>query len=292
LARKLGLDPRSLLDEGQPRFVWRDAKFKRLTTESDFEQSALASFGASLAGALTTASTPGPLIEGISAASLRKTLLERQHFVRLLDLLSLCWATGIPVIHLRIFPLSAKRMCAMAVRAEERHAILLGKDATYPAPVAYYLAHEIGHIALGHLRGALAVVDLQDPLEEAEARTDDEERAADQFALELLTGNPEPSVTTETKRFTARQLAENLLSTAASVNVEPGTLALCYGHSTGDWAKSYAAMKFIYSAPHPVWVEVNQIATQEIDWTKISDDFGLFMRAVMGAVRDDGRRLR
>ena len=291
LARKLGLDPRSLTEDGEPRFVWREAKFKRLTGETDFEKSALASFGASLARALTGASEARESIEGYSAASLRGLLLMRQPFVRLVDLLGLCWAIGIPVIHLRIFPLSAKKMCAMAVRAENRHAILLGKDANYPAPIAYYLAHEIGHIALGHLKGALAVVDLQDPLEE-ETRVDDEERAADRFALELLTGTPEPIVTTETKRFTAEQLAQNLLATASSLNVEPGTLALCYGHSTNDWAKAQAAMKYIYTDPHPVWLEVNQVAQREIDWAKISDDFGLFVRAVMGAIRNDDRRAR
>jgi hypothetical protein len=177
----------------------------------------------------------------------------------------------------------------MATRAEGRHAILLGKDAIYPAPIAYYLAHEIGHIALGHLKGASAVVDLQDPLEQ-DGNTDEEERAADKYALELLTGNPEPSVATETKNFVAQQLAQNLLETANAVRIEPGTLALIFGHSTNNWVKAYAAMKHIYTNPHSVWFEVNQVAQQEIDWTQISEDFALFLRAVMGAIPDDNRR--
>jgi hypothetical protein len=180
-------------------------------------------------------------------------------------------------------------MCAMATRAESRHAILLGKDANYPAPIAYYLAHEIGHIALGHLKSTSAIVDLQDPLEQ-DGNTDEEERAADKYALELLTGNPEPSVATETKHFVAQQLAQNLLETANAVRIEPGTLALIFGHSTNNWVKAYAAMKHIYTNPHPVWFEVNQVAEREIDWTQISEDFALFLRAVMGAIPDDNRR--
>jgi hypothetical protein len=289
LARKLGLDPRSLLDDEQPRFVWKDeAKFKRLTGESNFDRDALTSFGASLARALISGSQAGQPIVDVSAAALRESILSTQQFVRLVDLLGLCWAVGIPVIHLRVFPLTAKRMCAMAVRADGRHAILLGKDADYPAPIAYYLAHEIGHIALGHLSDTVAVVDLQDPLEQRDA-TDEEEQAADKYALELLTGNSEISVATETKHFNASQLAHNLLNTAQSARIEPGTLALCYGYSTNDWAKAQAAMKLIYVAKQPVWREVNNVALKQIEWTNISNDFALFMHAVMGGISNASR---
>jgi hypothetical protein len=76
LARKLGLDPRSLVEEEEPRFVWRDRpKFKRLTSENDFERSALASFGASLTRALVSSSEEGQSIEGISARTLRESIL-------------------------------------------------------------------------------------------------------------------------------------------------------------------------------------------------------------------------
>ena len=50
IARKLGLDPHSLLeDEGAPRFVWKDiARFKHLSGESDTEKWAITSFGTAL----------------------------------------------------------------------------------------------------------------------------------------------------------------------------------------------------------------------------------------------------
>jgi hypothetical protein len=172
----------------------------------------------------------------------------------------------------------------MAVHAANRYAILLGKDANFPAPIAYYLAHEIGHIALGHLKDISAIVDLQDPLEE-KSDPDEEERAADRYALELLTGKPNLVVATETKKFTAGQLAKNLLETANSLRVEPGTLALCFGYSTQEWAKSHAAMNQIYSTKQAVWSEVNQIALRQLDWGAMPDDFSLFVRAVMGGVR-------
>jgi hypothetical protein len=286
LARKLGLDPRSLLND-EPRFVWPDAKFKHLSTDSEAERNALSSYGTSIGRILLAATESAHSIQGATAQELRAGILAKQQFVRLVDLLGLCWAVGIPVAHLRVFPLTAKRMCAMAIRAGVRFALLLGRDSEYPASIAYYVAHELGHIALGHIRDGEAVVDLGDPLESAEG-TDQEEDAADRFALELLTGTPKPAVSTETRRFTAAQLAQNVLQTASQVRIEPGTLALCFGHTTGDWPKANAAMRAIYTAPQPVWAEVNQVAARELDWTKIPEDTAFFVRAVIGGTSGGG----
>lgn len=288
VARKLGLDARQLIEDDAPTFVWKDAaRFKRLTTESADERAAIGSYGISVARLLVSALPSAGSSPGLGSAALRTAILASQRFVTLLDLLSACWAFGIPVIHLRVFPLPAKRMCAMAVRVAGRTAILLGKDSKYPAPIAYYLAHELGHIALGHLKtDAGALVDLADPLT---GTPDEEELAADRYALELLTGQPEPTVSTETQNFTADQLANVLLITAPQVRIEPGTLALCFGHSTVDWPRAYAAMGAIYPDARPVWVEVNRIALQQLNWAALSDDLQSFLRTAMGE-RNDERR--
>ena len=43
-------------------------------------------------------------------------------------------------------------MNGMLVQVGHRFAILLARDANYPAPIAFYLAHELGHAALGHTK--------------------------------------------------------------------------------------------------------------------------------------------
>jgi hypothetical protein len=195
LSRKLGLDPHSLLeDRTEPRFVWHDvARFKNLRGETNVERAAITSFGAALARVLTSATAPAPSIVGSAAADFRAAILDGQPFVRLLDLLSLCWSAGIPVAHLRVFPWSQKRMSAMTVEVGTRSAILLGKDSLYPAHVAFYLAHEVGHIALGHIQPGSMVIDL-DRTDLADPAVDAEEAAADAFALELLTGLSRPTI--------------------------------------------------------------------------------------------------
>jgi hypothetical protein len=282
LARKLGLDPRSLLnDNDQPRFVWRDeARFKHLASEGELELAAITSFGKTVASLLINATRLSAHVQVPGAVELRSAILGTQPFVRLLDLISLCWSLGIPVVHPRVFPCARKRMAAMSVRVRERDAILLGKDSVYPAHIAFYLAHEFGHIALGHLATEAVLIDLE--YTELTFKGDDrEEIDADRFALELLTGRARPSVLPKSGAYNAQELARTALSASIDLRIEPGTLALCFGYSTGDWATANAAMKHIYSSPNPAWNEVNGIALEQLQFDRVPDDSLTFLRAIL-----------
>lgn len=283
LARKLGLDARSLVDEeGAPRFIWRDeARFKNLSGESDSERAAIASFGRALGSIVLGAGGARQAILPSNAMTIRNSILSSRPFVGLRDLMVLCWAAGIPVVHLRIFPLPQKRMAAMSVRVGDRSAVLLGKDSMYPAPIAFYLAHEIAHIALGHLSRETAIVDLESE-RLALGGADQEEDEADRFALQLLTGRTDPRVLPAPGAYNAPGLADAVLHSATALHIEPGTLALCFGYSTGNWAVANSAMQFIYSSAKPVWNEVNKLAFRELSIEQIPSDTRPYLQSVLG----------
>ena len=201
--------------------------------------------------------------------------------MRLVDLLSLCWSTGIPVVHLRVFPWPQKRMAAMTVQVKDRSVILLGKDSMYPAQIAFYLAHELGHIALSHLTADRVIVDLE-PQTPGLDEEDLEEVAADRFALELLTGDPRPTVLPSGARYSARELARVALASAEELKVEPGTLALCFGYSTNDWPTTNASLKRIYSSPKHVWNEVNNLAQTQLSMDRVPSDSIDYVNALLG----------
>ena len=278
LARRLGLEPKPLLGE-RVEFVWNDeAKFKHLSAEDEEQKAALTSFGMSV-GRLLLRATPAPATEIAPADILRAAILAGNSFVDLSSLIATCWALRIPVIHLRVFPLEAKSMHAMVVKVDDRFAILLGRDAGYPAPVAFTLAHELGHVMLGHLADAPALVDLKDP---ALARDgDDQEDEADRFALTLLTGSPEPDIQTNLERFNAPTLAAAVLDAAPRYSVEPGTLALCLAHRRRAWPVAMSALQFIYRERKPAWREVNGIADGELLWDELGDEAAYYLRNVM-----------
>lgn len=156
---------------------------------------------------------------------------------------------------------------------------MIGKDSRYPPHIAFYIAHELGHIALGHLSQAPMVVDL----ERDELNHDDQEEIdADRFALELLTGLSRPTVLPQNRTYSARELARTALDAATDLRVEPGTLALCFGFSTNDWATANAAMPFIYQTAKPVWSEINKVALDQLHFGSIPEDARSYLKAVVG----------
>lgn len=286
VARHLGLSPEALLD-GEARFVWRDeTKFKRLTAAASSEEQALSSFGCAvartaLAGVPAADSTPA-----FSAAAIREAILNGDQYVHAEGLLAFAWGVGLPVIQLRVSPLAAKRMHAMTAAVGGRASVLLARDSSYLAPMTFTLAHEIGHVMLGHLAGATAVVDFEDPLD-SPGSDDDEEVAADRFALELLTGEPEPVVVTDADRFSATQLAFAVQQQGPSLGIEPGVLAMCAGHSAKAWEKVYGALKIIPPGSQDVPAWLNAVAERQLDWGAMPQDSLDYLRVVMGLPRSD-----
>ena len=284
LARKLGLDPRSLLDEQEPRFVWNDsARFKGFSGDAGTERPVLASFGTALSRMLLQA-TPVVDLRGVtpSAGELRKMMLGARSNIGLVELMMAAWGLGIPVIHLRVYPLAAKRMSAMSVRVGDRFAILMARDAMYPAPLAFHLAHELGHIFLNHLAEGDAIIDLAS-LEELNG-DDPEEMAADAFALELLTGRSSLAFQIEGEGRGARQLASESQRIGTEQRIEPGTVALAFGYATKRWDTANAALRNIYTQPYDAWRAINQVAVRHLQWDALPDESESFVRAVMGAI--------
>lgn len=277
-----------LADDDEPRFLWREeARFKHLASEDALEQAGIASFGRAVAIALVSAVAPSHFdLAGQGAYDLRARLLGPERpYVTLDSLVALSWSVGVPVVYLRIFPWPQKRMAAMTVRIGAQSFVLLAKDAMYPPWIAFYLAHELAHIALAHVDADQALVDFDEGGEPA-ADSDDEERAADAWALELLTGRPNPDVVSTDGMASPSELARVALSSAQELGIEPGTLALCFGYSTGLWAVANGSLKSIYAAPAPVWLAINSFARTQLALAESTNDASDFLEDVLelGAV--------
>ncbi|MEX0754718.1 MAG: hypothetical protein WD556_06305 [Actinomycetota bacterium] len=287
IARRLGLEPASLLEGRDPQFAWQEeARFKHSSAETDLERAALASFGMSVAS-LALSVTPGErnLLAGRGAPELRNLLLGTdQPFVGLSELLSLAWSVGIPVLHLRVFPWPQKKMAGMSATIGDRSAVLLARDSNYPASPSFFIAHELGHIALGHMTNGDAIVDLDDQATQSVAHADREEAEADAFALELLTGDSRPRVLphAESATPTARGLAQEAIRVGRDRRIEPGVLAQAYGYTTGDWRTASGSLRFVYSAASPIWQVINRIAWGQMSSSELPLDPKKFLESVLG----------
>ncbi|RNL77590.1 ImmA/IrrE family metallo-endopeptidase [Nocardioides marmorisolisilvae] len=249
------------------------------------EQAALSSFGRAVGGALMQG-VPSVQHQRFASHEIRESILASSPVVDADSLLVVCWGLGIPVAQLRVFPLNAKRMHAMSVGIDDRAAILLARSESYLAPTAFTVAHELAHIMLGHVDGGEAVVDMEDPLQSADDG-DDEEAAADEYALELLTGQSNPSVVADTERFSASQLADAVMAQGPQLQIDPGVLALCAGHATQKWDKAYGALKIIPPGNQDVSSYINELVHREVDWASVADDVQDYLYAVLGIADAD-----
>ncbi len=188
LSRHLGLSLASLEDESSP-IATRElgtCKFKK-TQGTTNDQLALARAMATRIAQLAAEATTKPLCPlPTSAGQARQEILgQGQKHVSLSNLADYCWQLGIPVIHLAAFPARIKRPDGLAAHVNGRPAIVLCKKRRHPAWSLFVLAHELGHIVLGHVADGTVIID-ETP---GENEPDEEESAANAFALELLTGN-------------------------------------------------------------------------------------------------------
>ncbi len=280
VARRLGLAPSSLV-QGDPIFVWRDStQYKNLSTADYREQEILSSFGGAVSRTMIGLVDSSVDLVGMSPTVIRDALLASAPVVGAGELISFCWSVGVPVAQLRVFPLAAKRMHAMSCAVRGRHAVLLGVEYGYPARYAYVIAHEIGHIALGHVEPDGNLLDVDDPLTLDEGDNDEED--ADRFALTVLTGSADLTVVADRDDFNGAQLATAALSRGAEVGVDPGVLVLAVGHHTRRWATAMAALKLLGGDAGQPWRNINGIASQQLQLEEATHADREYLRPVLG----------
>lgn len=288
LARKLGLSAVSLLRD-EPTFVLRGrASFKRANLTRQIDELLVTTVARALAGLIAEA-TPTAYSGLPTASEARAAVLGYTNFVSPGDLLTLCWAVGIPVVSQSVFPLEAKRMDAMTVFVGGRPVILLARRTSFPAFLAFMIAHELGHIALGHVGEGEAVADFSthgrgdEPDYRPTADTADPEEAdADAFALELLTGDPSFAVETPRTRFNSAEAAEAVRQVSPGLGVDPGLIGLSLARSTGQWGSIYGALRRIDHYDTGLMNQVNTIALRQLDEARLSDDSWDYLTRALG----------
>lgn len=292
LARRLSLDPESLLNDNVPvGFLHAGpTKFKYLRLGPGPQRDALTAYCQGVARLVLAAQGWSDAPRDVPGAlELRQSVLRSgRDNVGFGDVLTLCWALGIPVLHVRLFPAKTKGLAAMAVRVGQRHAILVARESGVAAQYMFHVAHELGHISLGHLKQAVAIIDAdtREPHVALQGLViDEEELAADAFAQELLTGVSDFRVDRlapgdyQKEVGTARELADRALVVGRELGVDPGHIVMCFGNSTGDWGLAQNAAKLLPQQGESPGTLVNRVLWQQLRELP-SDQSKSFLHAV------------
>lgn len=115
----------------------------------------------------------------VDTRELRSDALDGADRLTLNLLVRWAWSAGIPVVPI----LGHGAFAAASWSVAHRTVVVLKDSRSFAVFWLFDLAHELGHIALGHVRGS-GVVDIELPV--PLTSSDSEEQAANQFALELL----------------------------------------------------------------------------------------------------------
>jgi hypothetical protein len=230
LAKALSLRMRPF-SETPPRIEFdlpADKRFKKSakTSEADVNLAvALARSASRLAlSALDTQFVPPPP----DALAIREHLLASgAPWVGLSALLDYCWNTGIPVIHLAT-PLLGRKMDGIAMAINGRPSIVLSNNRK-SGFLLFHLAHELGHIALGHVGANGTIVD-DEIKKDDDLGKDADELAADQFAIQLLTGNAHGNLTLQ-HLIKAPVLARQAVQYGAEHKIDPTHIVLNCAHN-------------------------------------------------------------
>lgn len=271
LARRLGLDLLSVLQDGPVAFALPDAvKFKRSVRVADeAPPEPFLAYCTAVARSVVGAMPRGSELPAVDAEAERNAVLSdaKVKWISLNALLRRCWTElGIAVVQIIEAPASAKGFDAAAFRINGRAVIVLVKRASHQAWASFWLAHELGHLGLGHIAEGEAVFDESDQ----DDGRDKEEAAADRYGLALLGGADLVDVLAAGEANSA-SLASTAMAVGTSRRIDPGHLILRYARSTGDWEVAQAALARL-SGGEDVAAVVNGIAARFLDFDAIGED--------------------
>jgi hypothetical protein len=279
ISRHTGLDLASLRAAGQ-QVSFREAgtcKFKKSKNVTE-DQLALARSIATRVAQLVNSATVEPCLPlPTSALQLRSEILGQGHpWVSLDNLVNYCWSVGIPVAHLTSI-LTTKMPDGLAVRVRGRPVIVLCKQARFTAWLLFILAHECGHIVLGHIPDNGALIDEDVNTNER----DPEEIEANEFAIELLTGEKTCHFKASGRWPNATDLANWARKLGRELKIDPGHIALNYAHTMGAdfFPVANAALARLEPEREALGIVRRKLA-ERLDWSNLPEDSSEFLMRV------------
>ncbi|MFK5969895.1 MAG: ImmA/IrrE family metallo-endopeptidase [Candidatus Marithrix sp.] len=203
------------------------------------------------------------------AHTIRDNLLQsNKPWIDLKSLVNYCWKNGVPVLYLPELPVS-KKMDGVVVDVNGRSVISLTKKHKHESNLLFLLAHEMGHIFHNHLKLGQTIIDKR--INRQENGLDEQEKQANNFAIELLTGAEDTKFHSYGKKLKAKALASGAEEKGIKHNIDPGHVILNWGYTTNHWKIANAALNIFY--PEPDWkVYIRNKLCEEINEDEANED--------------------
>jgi hypothetical protein len=248
VAQFLGIPVPQLRNRDQPLAleIPSSVRFQRRADTATGELDAAIALAQRAASGLVGAlGTHTPFAGPVTAAELRGRVLSRSGEINLGALLQAAWDHGVAVLPMRELPSKAKRFTAAALLCGSHRVVVLASRRDAPPWLTFDLAHELGHIFLGHVTEESPVV-VETGLEDEDevSGLQDHEAEANTFALELLTGHREIGIQ-GVHGVTGPRLAAIDTKYRTEWRTAIGIVALVWGYRADRLAVANAALKLL-----------------------------------------------
>lgn len=281
MARNMGFTPESLEDTLGP-FESSDTlparlRSRRDTTASDVWVTLCVTTRAAQLAVASMESEYRPLPD--SARYMREEILRSgANLVNLPTLLNYCFTHGIPVIHIPDLP--ASKMEGTAVMVHGRPAIVLLKNARFSAEFLFTIAHEIGHIVLGHLHEDGYHFDiLADDPESGKVSSPSEEHAANTFANILLGLS---QVSTERLSFRAPALLRAYArKVGEALSIDAGALVRYVAQTKGLYQLAYPTLSIVEPDASPS-ATIRSVMRKWFNFDQLSGESAEYLQRITG----------
>jgi len=211
------------------------------------------------------------------AIQIRQAILRSHSMITLDSLLDYCWQHGIAVVYFSDYPRHARKITGMVQWQYDRPVIILSSNKTQPAWLAFHLAHELGHLALGHVQEGV-LIDEKIRNQESD---DSEEAEANNFAMRLLIDNCNHWFRHQAI-YNSQQLKTSIDNIILSKSdIDPCALAFNYAWHTNNYGFAIkAAKKFDSSSDgHEA---IHQFLAKHVDWDSLSEDNADHLDDILG----------
>lgn len=282
IADNLNLDLESLLVEENIRFnPPPPTKFKQHNSKNNDHPHVAQALASRIAELIAYGTEVNFASLPTDVNKIRTEILTNHKTVNLTSLLEYCWSKGIVVGCFHNFPKKIKKFAGLIQWQFDCPVIILSSKHQHSARLAFDLAHELGHLALGHLKEGILV---DEKIEfDCNDDDDDDECQANQFAAQLLLGDCDNCL--GNKRFKdADQFTNYVVSTINTQYpcVEAEAVILNYGwHNKQYFPLSISALNKLDCAVNCQQI-VNEYLAEKLDWDKFNDESYEYLEKVLG----------
>ncbi len=280
IARRLGLDLKSILDQSQSIRV-RDSGACHFKTKNNHEESKNTQALARTLAEMAAASIRVPYL-GLpeSGCDIRKSIISKNKpWVGFIELLDYLWSNGVPVLFLANIHPKWLKMEGMVTMVNGRPVIILAKNTLSCAWQLFILAHEVGHIVKGHLNKYTTYADKKvDKLD-----IDPIEQEATHAAIEMLTSDGDTQfVSTSGRWLSSDDLAMQSIRYGQEHEVDPGHIALNYGYQIKQISTANSALKIIEPESNAPALLARKLI-ENLDEEALPEDSYLYLLKMCGA---------